>query len=138
MRLAGCLRLFLLLFMHAAPGLAEGTNITGKVTDPQGNAVADAPVSLVADDGKFAQQKATGNDGQFAFVGIVPGRYTFYLKVIGFDSVTRPLVLRDGERCALSSPCHIRYHPLANVRESNCTSMWIQAAFRNFCCVAIA
>jgi hypothetical protein len=97
MRLAGCLRLFLLLFMHAAPGLAEGTSITGKVTDPQGNAVADAPVSLVADDGKFAQQKATGNDGQFAFVGIVPGRYTFYLKVIGFDSVTRPLVLRDGE-----------------------------------------
>src|SRR5580700_11075290 len=97
MRLAGCLRLFLLLFMHAAPGLAEGTSITGKVTDPQGNAVADAPVSLVADDGKFAQRKATGNDGQFAFVGIVPGRYTFYLKVIGFDSVTRPLVLRDGE-----------------------------------------
>ena len=97
MRLAGCLRLFLLLFMHAAAGLAEGTSITGKVTDPQGNAVADAPVSLVADDGKFAQRKATGNDGQFAFVGIVPGRYTFYLNVIGFDSVTRPLVLRDGE-----------------------------------------
>lgn len=93
--------LFLLLFMNAHSALAEGQSITGKVSDPQGSAVANAAVNLIADDGKLVQQKATGTDGQFAFTGIQPGKYTLKLDVAGFDPVNQPLVVRDGEPVTL-------------------------------------
>src|SRR5208282_3722169 len=91
------LSLFLLCSMTVVPALADGQSITGKVTDPQGSAVANAAVSLVADDGKLVQQKATGTDGQFRFNGDTPGKYTLKLNVAGFDPVSQPRVVRDGE-----------------------------------------
>ena len=91
------LSLFLLCSMTVVPALADGQSITGKVTDPQGSAVANAAVSLVADDGKLVQQKATGTDGQFRFNGVTPGKYTLKLNVAGFDPVNQPRVVRDGE-----------------------------------------
>ena len=89
--------LFLLLFVSAHSVLADGQSVTGKVTDPQGSAVANAAVSLAAEDGKLVQQKATGTDGQFTFNGIVPGKYTLKLNLAGFDPVNQPLVVRGGE-----------------------------------------
>jgi len=83
--------------MTVVPALADGQSITGKVTNPQGSAVANAAVSLVADDGKLVQQKATGTDGQFRFNGVTPGKYTLKLNVAGFDPVNQPRVVRDGE-----------------------------------------
>ncbi len=91
------LPLFLFFFINAHSVLADGQSITGKVTDPQGSAVANAAVSLAAEDGKLVQQKATGTDGQFTFNGIVPGKYTLKLNVAGFDPVNQPLVVRGGE-----------------------------------------
>src|SRR5208337_1709272 len=59
---------FLLCFFATAhSAFADRQSISGKVTDPQGSAVSNATVSLVADDGKPLQQKATNTDGQFAF-----------------------------------------------------------------------
>ncbi len=95
------LPLFLLLFMNAHFALAGGQSISGKVTDPQGSAVANAAVGLVADDGRLVQQKATGTDGQFTFTGILPGKYTLKLDVAGFDPVNQPLVVRGSEPVTL-------------------------------------
>src|SRR5208337_4990026 len=95
------LPLFLLLFMNPGSALAGGQSITGKVTDPQGSAVANATVGLVADDERLVQQKATGADGQFTFTGIPPGKYSLKLNVAGFDPVIQPLVVRDSEPVTL-------------------------------------
>ena len=97
MRLACCLPLFLLLLVSVRCAPAEDVSIAGKVTDSRGDAVANTTVRLVADDGSVVQQKATGSDGRFAFTGIRPGEYTLQLNVAGFDPVTRPLVILEGE-----------------------------------------
>jgi len=99
---AGCvcrslLSWLLFFFLSAGSALAEGPSITGKVTDPQGNAVANATVNLIADDGRAVQHRATGSDGQFSFAGIPPGKYTLKLNVAGFDPVNQLLVVRDAE-----------------------------------------
>jgi hypothetical protein len=91
----------LFFFLSAGPALAGGPSITGKVTDPQGNAVANATVSLAADDGKPVQQRTTGSDGQFIFTGIPAGKYTLRLNVAGFEPVNQPLAVRDGEPVTL-------------------------------------
>lgn len=97
----GLLPLLLLFFLGAGFARAESLSLTGKVTDPQGNAVVNATVSLVADNGKAVRQGATGSDGQFTFTGIPPGKYTLKLNVAGFDPVNQPLVVRDAETLAV-------------------------------------
>lgn len=97
MRLAGWLSFPLLLLMGAQSTFAEGQNISGRVLDPRGNAVPDALVSLVAEDGERVQQTITGSGGQFTFAGISPGKYTLKLKVAGFEPVNQTLVVTDGE-----------------------------------------
>jgi Carboxypeptidase regulatory-like domain len=86
-----------LFFLGTSSALAGGQSIIGKVTDPQGNEVANTMVSLLGNDGKLVQQKVTGSDGQLIFTGIPPGEYTLKLNVDGFDRVDQPLLLRDGE-----------------------------------------
>lgn len=81
----------------AHPTPADVSSISGKVTDPQGSPVANAMVSLVAEDGKLVQQNPTGGDGQFAFLTIPPGKYSLKLLVAGFEPVNQPLVVRDSE-----------------------------------------
>ncbi len=87
----------LCLLATAHPTPADGPAITGKVTDPQGSPVANAAVSVLSEDGKLVQQKATNTDGQFTFQSIGPGKYALKLNVAGFDPVNQPLVVRDSE-----------------------------------------
>lgn len=89
--------LFPLWLLTLVPALAYGQSVTGKVTDPQGSAVANAAVNLIAEDGKLVQQKATGTDGQFTFTGIPPGKYVLKLNVSGFGPVNQPLEARNTE-----------------------------------------
>jgi hypothetical protein len=97
MRLACRLLLVLLLLVSACSAPAEGLSVTGRVTDSQGNTVRAATVSLVGEDGRPLQQRATGTDGQFTFAGVRPGKYTLKVNVTGFEPVSRPLLVRDGE-----------------------------------------
>jgi hypothetical protein len=58
-----------------AAGRSVAALIREKLLDPQGNAVANAQVSLVAENGKQVQTTA-GSDGQFAFKGVSRGKYS--------------------------------------------------------------
>jgi Carboxypeptidase regulatory-like domain len=89
--------LLLLCSITVLPALADGQSISGKVTDPQGSAVANVAMNLVGEDGKLFQQKTTNMDGQFTFQNIPPGKYALKLIVAGFDPVNQPLVVRDAE-----------------------------------------
>ena len=97
MRFTGWLLLLLLFLMCPRSTLAEGQNVSGRVVDPQGNAVANALVSLVAEDGRQSQQTTTGRDGQFIFTAILPGKYALKLNVAGFEFVDQPLVVPETE-----------------------------------------
>jgi hypothetical protein len=85
------------LLLNSSDALAQGLVVNGKITDPQGNGVPNANVSVVFDDRRIVQQTRTGNEGQFTFVGIPAGNYVLKLNVTGFDPVSQPLVIRDGE-----------------------------------------
>jgi hypothetical protein len=91
------LLLSLFFCLSAGSTFAQGLNITGKVTDPQGHGVTHVAVSLVAADESLAQQKTTDTDGQFIFAGMLPGNYTLKVNVPGFDALVQPVVLRAGE-----------------------------------------
>jgi hypothetical protein len=95
-----CRTLSLLLvvcFLIAASVIAQALNIFGTVTDPRGNGIPNAAVSLMADDGKPLEKITTGNNGQFTFAEVLPGKYTLKVIVAGFDAVNQPLIVRDGE-----------------------------------------
>ena len=96
------LSLLLLWAITVAPVLADGPSISGKLTDPQGSAVPNATVTLVAEDGKIVQQRSTNTDGQFAFQNVLPGKYALKLMVPGFDPVTQPIVVRDAESLTIN------------------------------------
>jgi Carboxypeptidase regulatory-like domain len=74
---------------------AQGISIQGHVTDPQGDVVIHAAVSLVSFENKSVQRIFTGNEGQFSFSGVAGGRYTLKLVVVGFEPVSRSLLV-DG------------------------------------------
>jgi hypothetical protein len=72
---------------------AQGVSIQGHVTDPQGNVVIHAAVTLVSSENNIVQRTLTGNEGQFSFTGIAAGKYTLKLVVTGFEPVSQSLLV---------------------------------------------
>lgn len=75
--------------------VAGGISVQGHVTDPQGNPVSGAAVTLLAADGKIVQQATTARDGLFTFSGILAGTYTLKVNSVGFDPVARTLSVTE-------------------------------------------
>ena len=69
---------------------AEAGKVTGKVTDPQGAAVAGAAISLVNAAGML-RHTTTGDQGDFLFEVVQPGEYTLTAVAAGFAPVTKRL-----------------------------------------------
>jgi hypothetical protein len=76
---------------------AQGVSIQGHVTDPQGNVVIHAAVTLASSENKIVQRTLTGNEGQFSFTGIAAGKYTLKLVVTGFEPVSQSLLVGGTE-----------------------------------------
>ena len=72
-------------------------DLVGSVVDPQGAAVVDAGVTLLAPDREAALTAATDRQGHYEFHDILPGKYTLKVNVAGFDTVEQPVVVREGE-----------------------------------------
>jgi Carboxypeptidase regulatory-like domain len=89
-----CLPLFLILRADAAQ--AQGAGVSGRVTDPQGDAIANVTVTLVLDGGEIIRQKTTNAEGRFTFVAIPEGKYPIRLDVTGFEPVAQAVEIRNG------------------------------------------
>ena len=80
--------IFLLLFCAASgdaqSASARGT-ITGTVTDPQGNAIAGAQVTLRNTDFTSTRTVLTSDEGGFSAAMLTPGAYTVEVKATGFS-----------------------------------------------------
>lgn len=88
--------------------LAQGADVYGHVSDPQGNVVPHAVVSLARANNKNVQQTYTGNEGQFSFVGLATGKYTLMVIVTGFEADTRTLRIADTQPMTIDIRLKIR------------------------------
>lgn len=90
--------LVLMLLFEALPANGSwaanpptGAELAGSITDPQGRAVPNASVTLLALDREAAPKTATDQQGHYEFHGIVPGNYKLKVNVAGFNAVDQPL-----------------------------------------------
>ena len=86
---------------RAAPVVA---GISGSVTDPSGSPLADATVTVRPATGDPATTAHTGNSGQFAFNGLLPGHYEVHIELPGFVSESRQVDVQPGQIARLDSP----------------------------------
>jgi hypothetical protein len=80
----------------------QGAAVQGRITDPQGNPVANAEVRLLGEGGRLSRQVTTASSGQFAFSEVPAGSYRIELHVRGFDDVSQNLVVSGGQPASLN------------------------------------
>ena len=68
-------------------------SVAGIVTDASGGAIADAQVSLTNTGTTEKRVTQTGPDGLYAFVNLLPGKYTIDVEKTGFKRISRPEVI---------------------------------------------
>ena len=73
-----------LLLTISASAQTGSSSLRGLVTDPQGNAVAGATVTLSSPERNFNRSQTTNGDGAYLFTGIPPGAYQVEVEMKGF------------------------------------------------------
>jgi hypothetical protein len=108
-RVRNTITLALILLFRALPAMNGSSaanppteaELAGSVTDPQGGAVANATVTLLALD-REAAITATDQQGHYEFHGVPPGQYTLKITMAGFQEIARPIAVRDGAPSTVS------------------------------------
>src|SRR5438874_3533309 len=75
-------------------------SITGAVTDPSGAAITDAQVTLTNLGTAEKRTQATGPDGLYTFVNLIPGNYKVEVEKSGFKHITRTPVVVEVQQSA--------------------------------------
>lgn len=78
------------LFIFSINNFAQGTTgqLSGTVTDPNGAVVSGATVKIISLDTNAEREVATGDDGNFSFQLLPPGRYRIETTASGFQTVS--------------------------------------------------
>ena len=81
---------FLVLILTAATGYAQsgGSTIRGTVTDPQGNVVAGATVTITDPAKNFSRTQNTNQEGGYVFTAVPPGTYKLDVTAPGFKTAS--------------------------------------------------
>src|SRR2546426_6509107 len=74
--------------------------VTGSVTDPSGAAITDAQVTLTNLGTAEKRTQATGPDGLYTFVNLIPGNYKVEVEKSGFKHITRTPVVVEVQQSA--------------------------------------
>lgn len=89
----------LLLWLGLATRPAFASGVTGTVTDPQRNVVADATVRISRRANSVRRETRTDAAGHFSFSGLDGGEYQVSAESAGFAALTRTILLpSDGEQ----------------------------------------
>jgi len=83
----------MLVLVSAAAAQTQTASITGRVTDPSGQVIPGAQVTLVNEDTGEERQRIAGDTGDFVFTALQPGTYTVRVAAQGF----RPLAPRRSD-----------------------------------------
>ena len=81
----GCV-LTLFLCANTASGQAVYGSIVGTVTDPQGNAVAGAKVTVTSITKNTSEETTTNDSGNFSVIHLIPDTYKVKVQATGFKS----------------------------------------------------
>jgi len=87
------MRIFVSAVLLAAS--AAAATISGRLSDPQGRAVAQTAVRLRSPDAA-AQETRTDDEGRFSFAGMAPGNYTLELQCAGFADLRQTVRVQDS------------------------------------------
>jgi hypothetical protein len=79
------------------PGADLPGSISGTVVDPKGAPLIGAKVALARDGKALAPDALTGDDGQFTFANVMPGRFVITISGEGFAAQTASGVLHSQE-----------------------------------------
>src|SRR5690348_13469973 len=83
--LACGLAALLCLYVFAPMAAAQyRASVQGSVTDPQGNTIADAKVTVKSNETGFTKQATTDASGAYSVNGLAPGLYTVSVEKAGF------------------------------------------------------
>jgi len=91
------LLLILMVFGLSSRAWAADGRVSGRLTDPQGKAVAGARLRLTATFGGKTAEAATDLEGRFTFPSVAPGDYEVNASAAGFDVAKRTLRLGDNQ-----------------------------------------
>jgi hypothetical protein len=92
MKTCGLVVLVLLSIFACAPagwGQAQSTTATvqGDVLDEKGGSVPDASIQATNLDTNYVRAETSNADGHFAFLNLIPGRYTLTISKPGFATI---------------------------------------------------
>src|SRR2546423_1829931 len=79
-----CVLLLSLLAWAAASAQTGTSTVRGTVTDPQGNVVAGASVTLSNAEKNFTRTQVTNSEGGYVFTSVPPGTYRLEAQATGF------------------------------------------------------
>src|SRR5262245_47851316 len=81
----------------------KSAELHGVLTDPSGNRVPSATITLRTLDTGLARSFTTASDGSYAFLGLRPGSYTLRIQAAGFRAVlAKEIALTVGQKADLS------------------------------------
>src|SRR5580692_11295100 len=81
-------------------GQAVFGSIIGTVTDPQGNAVVGAKVTVTSVTKSFAYDTTTNESGNYAVTHLIPDTYKVHVEAPGFKTVDVPSVAVSADTSA--------------------------------------
>ncbi len=90
---------FILCFCLCA--LLSAGSLSGRVSDPGLRAVPGVRLMLSGEGGLHATQ-VSGEDGDYRFENLSPGRYLLRIFELGLDQTSEPIVLQEGEERVLN------------------------------------
>jgi hypothetical protein len=103
---------------------AAAATVSGRLSDPQGKAVAHAAVRL-RPPAAAPQETRTDDEGQFSFANMAPGSYTLEAQHAGFADLRQTVRLQDGlqlelrfELAVQSQAVNVTAH-LGNVKDAS-------------------
>src|SRR5215510_4986383 len=96
--LIGCLAF--LLCASTASGQAVYGGIDGTVTDPQGNAVAGAKVTVTSVTKNTSEETTTNDSGNYSVIHLIPDTYKVHIEASGFKAYDVPTVIVQVDAAA--------------------------------------
>lgn len=96
----GALFCMLLLTVPRGTGQAVFGSIIGTVTDPQGNAVVGAKVTVTSVTKSFTYDTVTNESGNYSVTHLIPDNYKVHIEATGFQASEIPSVIVSADTAA--------------------------------------
>lgn len=93
---------FMVLLLVAAGVYGQASELSGRVTDPTGNVVPGAEITLTRQGTQTVQERATNETGYFFFPSVQPGTYEVRVAKGGFKTIQRSgVIIATADRARL-------------------------------------